>query len=73
MHTWFKDNLAAMSKSLLCLSSLLMAEKSAELLKIGLAHLLMMVPAMTLLARVSFGWRYRYMTAFPMPDSFRRE
>ena len=46
---------AAISSSLLCRSSLVMVEKSVHTLKMGLDHWLMILPARSLLERISLG------------------
>ena len=54
-RTLSSESFFAMSRSLLWRSSLLMAEKSAERLKMGRDHLLIMLPATNLFLRVSRG------------------
>jgi hypothetical protein len=44
--------------------------KSVVKLKIGLAHSLMSLPALSLFSLVSLGCLQRYITALPIPDCF---
>lgn len=56
--------------NLAILSSFVIVLKSVDRLKIGLDQLLTIFPAITLFSLNSFGCLYRYITAFPIPDSF---
>ena len=47
--------------------------QSEDLLKMGRDQFMMIRPASSLLTRISLGCLQRYITAFPIPDSFSRD